>query len=154
RLEMTRGIHAVLQSYESVYHDVVRRAGKLTFSDVQRLLVPSENGPGVLSQDPEDDRRLYIDFRLDAEIDHWLLDEFQCTGFGLWSVLRNLVEEALKHPTGGRSLFNVGDVRQASYAWRDGHPRLFREIFDHHNAVRPGTIQVEHLVQSWRSGPA
>ncbi|HTO02337.1 MAG TPA: UvrD-helicase domain-containing protein [Opitutus sp.] len=154
RLEMTRGIHAVLQSYESVYHDVVRRAGKLTFSDVQRLLVPSENGPGALSQNPEDDRRLYIDFRLDAEIDHWLLDEFQDTSFGQWSVLRNLVDEALQDPTGGRSFFYVGDVKQAIFAWRDGDPRLFREIFDHYNEVRPGTIQLEHLVKSWRSGPA
>lgn len=154
RLEMTRGVHAVLQSYESVYHDAVRRAGKLTFSDVQRLLVPSENGPNALSQNPEDDRRLYIDFRLDAEIDHWLLDEFQDTSYGQWSVLRNLVDEALQDPTGRRSFFYVGDVKQAIFAWRDGDPRLFREIFDHYNEVRPGTIQLEHLVRSWRSGPA
>src|SRR5881394_2534226 len=38
--EVTRGIHAVLQSYETVYHGAVRREGKLTFADVQRLLAP------------------------------------------------------------------------------------------------------------------
>jgi len=98
-----------------------------------------------LSRNAEDDRRLFIDFRLDAEIDHWLLDEFQDTSFGQWSVLRNLVDEALQDPTGARSFFFVGDVKQAIFAWREGDPRLFREIFDHYNAVRPGTIAEEQL---------
>ena len=96
RLEITRGIHAVLGGYEAVYHDAVRRAGKLTFADVQRLLEPGADGARVLSRDAADDRRLFIDFRLDAEIDHWLLDEFQDTSFGQWSVLRNLIDEAVR----------------------------------------------------------
>ena len=154
RIEITRGIHAVLRSYEAVYHDAVRRAGKLTFGDVQRLLVPSENGPSALSRDAEDDRRLFIDFRLDAEIDHWLLDEFQDTSFGQWSVLKNLIDEVLQDPTGGRSFFYVGDVKQAIFSWREGDPRLFREIFDYYNAARPGIITEQRLVRSWRSGPA
>ena len=154
RMEMTRGIHAVLQGYESIYHEAVRRTGKLTFGDVQRLLMPSPQGPYPLSQDDQKEQRLFIDFRLDAEIDHWLLDEFQDTSYGQWSVLRNLIDEALQDPTGARSLFYVGDVKQAIFAWREGDPRLFREIFNHYNAVRPGIIAEEHLIKSWRSGPA
>ncbi len=178
RLEMTRGIHAVLQGYEAVYHDAVRRAGKLTFGDVQRLLMPGGEAPSLSSgsgrrvseeesrQDagaPADDRRqlaaaaaeerLAIDYRLDAGIDHWLLDEFQDTSFGQWSVLRNLIDEVVQDPTGTRSFFYVGDVKQAIFAWREGDPRLFREIFNHYNAAHPGTIAEEHLVRSWRSGP-
>ena len=49
--------------------------------------------------------RLFIDYRLDAEIDHWLLDEFQDTSVGHWSVLRNLVDEAVQDPSGERSFF-------------------------------------------------
>lgn len=189
RLEMTCGIYAVLAAYETVYHDVVRRAGKLTFADAQRLLLPVEGAPmlssraardtrwerqdagsglgeeaeqGLLPLDLPDaatqsdlgDRRLLIDYRLDGEIDHWLLDEFQDTSFGQWSVLRNLIDEAVQDPTGARSFFYVGDVKQAIFAWRDGDPRLFREIFNHYNAMRPGAIAEEHLVNSWRSGPA
>ncbi len=161
RLEMTRGIHAVLDAYESVYHDAVRRAGKLTFGDVQRLLQPDTGAP-VLSASAEaaaeraerEEARLAIDYRLDGEIDHWLLDEFQDTSFGQWSVLRNLIDEAVQDPTGARSFFYVGDVKQAIYTWREGDPRLFREIFDRYNATQPGTIAEEHLVRSWRSGPA
>jgi len=153
RLETTRGIHAVLHGYEAFYHDAVRRAGKLTFGDVQRLLEPGGGGARPLSRDASDGSRLFIDFRLDAEIDHWLLDEFQDTSFGQWSVLKNLIDEAVQDPSGARSFFYVGDVKQAIFAWREGDPRLFREIFDHYNRARPGTIAEEHLVKSWRSGP-
>ncbi len=155
RLEITRGIHAVLRSYESVYHDAVRREGKLSFGDVQRLLLPRPDGPMLGGADEgEEGGRLMIDFRLDAQFDHWLLDEFQDTSFGQWSVLRNLIDEAVQDPTGARSFFCVGDVKQAIYRWREGDPNLFREILDHYNQASPGTIAEQHLVASWRSGPA
>jgi ATP-dependent helicase/nuclease subunit A len=154
RLETTRGIFAVLRGYEEFYHDAVRRAGKLTFADVQRLLAPGGGGARPLTRDADATDRLFIDYRLDAEIDHWLLDEFQDTSFGQWSVLRNLIDEAVQDPAGGRSFFCVGDVKQAIFTWREGDPRLFQEIFDHYNAARPGTIEKKHLAKSWRSGPA
>ncbi len=153
RLETTRGIFDVLRGYETFYHDAVRRAGKLTFADVQRLLAPG-GGARLLTREAEAADRLYIDYRLDAEIDHWLLDEFQDTSFGQWSVLRNLIDEAVQDAAGARSFFCVGDVKQAIYTWREGDPRLFREIFNHYNAARPGAIAEQHLFSSWRSGPA
>jgi ATP-dependent helicase/nuclease subunit A len=186
RLEMTRGIFAVLRSYEANYHDAVRRAGRLTFADVQRLLAPValasgasrvasasdewQNNEGAQAELPLDivghpppalatqpdaaERRLLLDYRLDAEIDHWLLDEFQDTSFGQWSILQNLIDEVVQDTEGGRSFFCVGDVKQAIYAWREGDPRLFREIFNHYNAAAPGAIEEQYLVASWRSGPA
>lgn len=155
RLEMTQGMFAVLRGYEEVYDGAVRRVGRLTFADVQRLLRPDTSGGArMLSREAAEAARLFIDWRLDAQIDHWLLDEFQDTSFGQWSVLRNLVDEAVQDPTGARSFFYVGDVKQAIYAWREGDARLFREIFDHYNASAPGTIQEERRDKSWRSGPA
>jgi len=151
RLETTRGIHAVLRGYEQTYHALVRRAGRMTFSDVQRLLAPAAGAP-ALSGEPGEDR-LFIDYRLDAEIDHWLLDEFQDTSFGQWSVLRNLIDEVVQDPAGVRSFFCVGDVKQAIYTWREGDPRLFREILGHYTAAAPGAIATRHLDESWRSGP-
>ncbi len=152
-LESTRGIHAVLAGYDAVYHDRVRRAGRLTFADLQRLLQPSGSGAAPLSGEAGEDR-LYIDYRLDGGADHWLLDEFQDTSFGQWSILRPLIDEVVQDPTRSRSFFYVGDVKQAIFGWREGDPRLFREIFDHYNANGEGTISERHLVQSWRSGPA
>jgi ATP-dependent exoDNAse (exonuclease V) beta subunit len=155
RLETTQGIHAVLRAYESIYHTAVRRRGRLTFSDVQRLLLPDRNGDMLARSGVDDDHgRLMIDFRLDAQFDHWLLDEFQDTSFGQWSVLRNLIDEAVQDAAGQRTFFCVGDVKQAIYTWREGDPRLFREIYEHYNRAAPGTIKEQHLVKSWRSSPA
>lgn len=155
RLETTRGIYAVLRSYDEVYHATVRRAGKLTFSDVQRLLMPAAGGPRLSQGDEFDDeaQRLQIDYRLDAETDHWLLDEFQDTSFGQWSVLRNLIDEVVQDTEGRRSFFCVGDVKQAVFAWREGDPQLFQEIYRHYNMMVPGAIEQRPLVDSWRSGP-
>jgi ATP-dependent exoDNAse (exonuclease V) beta subunit len=152
RLETTRGIHAVLHNYESTYEGEVRRAGKLTFADVQRLLMPGR-APVLTGEAHAGSGRLFIDYRLDAEIDHWLLDEFQDTSVGQWSVLSNLVDEAVQDPSAERSFFCVGDVKQAIFTWREGDPRLFQDILDHYNEMAPGTIAEEKLVNSWRSGP-
>jgi ATP-dependent exoDNAse (exonuclease V) beta subunit len=152
RIATTRGIHAVLCGYDRVYHDMVRRAGKLTFADVQRLLLP-DGAAGELTRDGGKDSRLFIDYRLDAEIDHWLLDEFQDTSYGQWSVLRNLIDEVVQDTGGTRSFFCVGDIKQAIFAWREGDPHLFREIFEHYNAAAPGAVVTRHLTDSWRSGP-
>ncbi len=151
RLETTRGIHAVVHGYEQTYHALVRRAGRLTFADVQRLLDP-EAGTPVLSSEAGRDR-LFVDYRLDAKFDHWLLDEFQDTSYGQWSVLKNLIDEAVQDPAGERSFFCVGDVKQAIYTWREGDPRLFAEIRRHYTAAAPGAIATRHLDESWRSGP-
>jgi len=157
RLEMTRGLFAVLRGYERIYHDAVRRGGRLTFADVQRLLLPAAGGPALASgrrRGDGDDTRLAIDWRLDTQFDHWLLDEFQDTSFAQWSVLRNLVDEAVQDPEGRRSFFYVGDVKQAIFSWREGDPRLFREIFDHYNRGGANSIDEVQLNRSWRSGPA
>lgn len=152
-LEMTRGIYAVLHGYEAIYHDAVRREGRLTFGDVQRLLQP--DGPGAwLANGGAEDHRLAIDYRLDGRFDHWLLDEFQDTSFGQWTILRNLVDEAVQDTTGQRTFFCVGDVKQAIYAWREGDARLFGDILNHYTEAAPGAVTEEHLVESWRSGPA
>lgn len=154
RLEVTQGVFAVLRGYEEVYDLAVRRAGRLTFSDVQRLLRPdTPDGARLLTREAAAEARLFIDWRLDAQIDHWLLDEFQDTSFGQWSVLRNLIDEAVQDPTAARSFFYVGDVKQAIFAWREGDSRLFREIFNHYNAAAPGSIREERLDKSYRSNP-
>jgi len=150
RLEMTRGLFAVLRGYETVYHDAVRRGGRLTFADVQRLLLPAAGAPVLGGGDDAGERRLLLDWRLDAQFDHWLLDEFQDTSYAQWSILRNLLDEAVQDAEGRRSLFYVGDVKQAIFAWREGDPRLFREIFNHYH----GALAEEHLTNSYRSGPA
>jgi len=173
RVAMTRGIYAMLAAYEATYDVQVRRAGRLTFADVERQLLPAQLGTGLGAEAGE--QRLLLDYRLDAQIDHWMLDEFQDTSFGQWSILRNLIDEVIQDPDGRRSFFYVGDVKQAIYAWRGGDPRLFGEVFSHYNAALSGAdggderesasvsgdpcdsvrggVAERHLDESWRSGP-
>ncbi|MFO8011593.1 MAG: UvrD-helicase domain-containing protein [Dehalococcoidia bacterium] len=150
-LERTRGIYRVLDQYEQFYSDM-RRLGKLTFDDVQYLLTSSNihSGGMLLSRVPSEECRLYIDYRLDCKLDHWLLDEFQDTSDLQWEVLRNLVDEILQDQSGERSFFYVGDVKQAIYGWRGGNARLFGKVLDHYGDV----IQRKPLSTSFRSsGP-
>jgi ATP-dependent helicase/nuclease subunit A len=158
KLRQTRGIWMVLNQYEQAYSRLVRLRGKLTFYDLQLILGGGENLDQqrlLLTQRPGSRDRLRIDYRLDSRYDHWLLDEFQDTSYLQWSVIENLIDEAVQDQSGQRSLFQVGDLKQAIYAWRGGDVTLFDDIRDHYN--RKG--EAERIVQrplndSWRSGPA
>lgn len=152
-LESTRGLHRVLEHYEAVYDAWTRRTGQFTFSDAQFLLTGSnrDSGGRVLSREAGVEGRLYIDYRLDAGLDHWLLDEFQDTSDLQWAAISNLVDELLQDASGRRSFFYVGDVKQAIYSWRRGNPRLFGQILKQYGKDR---IHQEDLSTSYRSGEA
>jgi len=153
--ERTRGIWTLLNQYESVYGEKVRRRGQLTFLDIELLLAGEDlfhSGPGpVLSQMQDRDDRLQIDYRLDARYDHWMLDEFQDTSYTQWKAIANLIDEVVQDTSGTRTLFQVGDIKQAIYAWRGGDTRLFDDIAEHYNAHEE-LIQPRSLNVSWRSG--
>ncbi len=140
----TDGFADLVAMWEEVYAEVTRRTGRYSFSDVTALLA----GDAVMSRSPE--ARLYIDYRLDARIDHWLLDEFQDTSDDQWRAFENLVDEAVQDPEGRRSFFYVGDIKQAIYAWRGGNAELFDRV-----AARYGpALEARSLTKSFRSAPA
>ncbi|HRQ87724.1 MAG TPA: UvrD-helicase domain-containing protein [Bacteroidia bacterium] len=155
KLSRTRGVGDLLRQYETAYARQVRRRGLLTFHDVQLILAAREPDDGVampvFTQSPDEDARLRIDYRLDARYDHWLLDEFQDTSPLQWKVIENLVDEVVQDTSGTRSLFQVGDLKQAIYAWRGGDTRLFSDIAARYNANEE-RLQRRHLDISWRSG--
>jgi len=148
-LRRTQGIYQVLYQYEQLYDEMIRRRGQLTFTDAQYLLTAANefSSGSVLSRMPEHEARLYIDYRLDCKLDHWLLDEFQDTSDLQWEVLRNLADEILQDASGQRSFFYVGDVKQAIYGWRGGNARLFGRILEQYQ----GRIEQTPLSVSFRS---
>lgn len=155
KLARTRGVRELLHHYEAAYAGEVRRRGLLTFQDVQLLLAgrgegDAEDSP-IFTQIPGDDERLRIDYRLDARYDHWLLDEFQDTNLLQWRVIENLIDEVVQDTSGTRSLFQVGDLKQAIYAWRGGDTRLFTDIAARYNEHEE-RVKRRHLDISWRSG--
>ena len=135
-IRRTKGIYSVLSQYEDVYDSQMRTYGKFTFDDAQYLLTEanSYSDGALISRDANEDGRLYIDYRLDCKLDHWLLDEFQDTSDLQWSVLSNLADEILQDDSGSRSFFYVGDVKQAIYGWRGGNAGLFGNILKQYGA--------------------
>ena len=113
RLETARGLHALLAAFEGEYARRVRARGRLTFGDVPRLVasLPAE-------------ARLALEYRLDARIRQWALDEFQDTSHEQWAALGNLVDEAVQSD-GEKGVFVVGDCKQAIYGWRNGDVAIF-----------------------------
>ena len=137
KLELARGVFTLISAFERDYDRKVRRAGKLVFEDVPRLLkaLPPET-------------RLALEFRLDSRIRAWALDEFQDTSREQWAALGNLVDEAWQSD-GEKSLFVVGDRKQAIYGWRNGDVGIFENLL----ANSPPDTRGE-LKKTYRSGPA
>ena len=87
-------------------------------------------------------------FRLDHQIQHLLLDEFQDTSLKQWDVIRPFALKSTQDdPT--RSFFCVGDLKQAIYRWRGG----VAEIFDLIESELPNISEGESLTLSYRSSP-
>ncbi|MEA1982324.1 MAG: RecB-like helicase, partial [Campylobacterota bacterium] len=111
---------------------------ELSFSDVTALVYQ------ILHR-IDDSEFLY--FRLDAKIEHMLLDEFQDTSIVQYEILRPLIEEI----TSGSGVFEngsfffVGDVKQSIYRFRGGVSALFGEV------VTQNTTEVEKLLTNYRS---
>jgi len=134
RCETARGIHTLVSSFETDYAKKIRQAGQLVFADVPRLIL-----------NLGEEARLALEYRLDAKIRAWALDEFQDTSREQWKALRGLVEEA-KQSAGEKSVFVVGDRKQAIYGWRNGDVGIFR------GEREGGAYAVDELRKSWRYG--
>ncbi|MDH4944394.1 RecB-like helicase [Sulfurimonas sp. C5] len=111
---------------------------ELSFSDVTLLVYE------ILHR-LDDSEFLY--FRIDATIEHMLLDEFQDTSIIQYEILKPLINEI----TSGNgvaengSFFFVGDVKQSIYRFRGGVSALFGEVAKQNNT------QIEKLRVNYRS---
>ncbi len=90
--------------------------------------------------------------RLGERLHHLLVDEFQDTSADQWRAMLPLALECLAK---GGSLFYVGDVKQAIYAWRGGDARLFDQVGrDEELTAVSGGLDACTLPDNWRSAPA
>ena len=111
---------------------------ELSFSDVTLLVYE------ILHR-LNDSEFLY--FRLDANIEHMLLDEFQDTSILQYEILKPLIQEI----TSGQGVFDagsfffVGDVKQSIYRFRGGVSALFGEV------VQENGTEVKKLLTNYRS---
>ncbi len=154
-VEKTNGLFNLLEYYDRAYEKESRESGRFSFSDIQYLLALGDISRNILPISRErKEGRLFIDYRMDSRLDHWLLDEFQDTSDLQWAIFSNLVSELVQGDPEGRerSFFYVGDVKQSVYRWRGGNPGLFLDIQKQYN--RAGTvIRSESIAKTYRCSP-
>ena len=141
-LARSKALREFMATFEESYHALTRGRGMMTFSDVTDLLAGQSEGDGWTTS---------VGYRIDSTLDHWLLDEFQDTSRLQWKVLGSFVDEVIQDAGGERSLFYVGDTKQAIYSWRGGDPRLFFEIFERNNQGSEPRLFERDLRVSYRS---
>jgi ATP-dependent helicase/nuclease subunit A len=82
----------------------------------------------------------WVQYKLDARIDHLLVDEFQDTNPTQWRLLLPLLEELAAGDAGrDRSVFLVGDRKQSIYSFRRANPTLLETAsawLEQHRAAR------------------
>jgi len=136
-------LFSLLDIYIEAKMMVAKEDEELSFDDITYLvfyLLKNESNKGRINSD-------FLYFRLDASINHMLLDEFQDTSTIQFEILRPLIEE-MTSGQGSKersSLFLVGDVKQSIYRFRGGKKELFYAVTDHFD------VKVDQLRTNYRS---
>lgn len=118
--DRTRTLYLLLGFYMQQLKELKSRQGIFTFTDIKRLF-ESYSLDSMLNE---------IYFRIDCQISHVLLDEFQDTSSHEWRVIKPIVAEVLAKASSDHSFFCVGDVKQAIYGWRGGVAEIFDALED------------------------
>jgi len=120
---------------ETAFDEAQRRMGAYRFEDVTYML------GGDDAAGSRDD----LHYRLDQQVQHILLDEFQDTALEQWRALSPLAEELLSGHLEERAGVIVADPKQSIYGWRGARPELVRQV-----GARYG-LTGETMDRSWRS---
>lgn len=137
--------HAVVSRYVRLK----RAANSVDFDDMIRLAANLLGQPGMPG---------YVAWKLDNRFDHVLVDEAQDTNDLQWRIVRQLVADyftAADQADGRlRTLFVVGDLKQAIYGFQGTDPRIFASERARISPHMPDSIAAVPLDLSFRSGPA
>ncbi|MGB0766395.1 MAG: UvrD-helicase domain-containing protein [Phycisphaeraceae bacterium] len=136
--EQTRATYELLDLFHHRYKSLRLRERVLLFSDLTHALAEGLPNLGDAGIDE-------LCYRLDARVTHLLLDEFQDTSLKQWAVLEPFAQQIAATSDASRSLFVVGDAKQAIYGWRGGCAELFDAV-----EALPG-VTTQTLSKSWRS---
>jgi ATP-dependent exoDNAse (exonuclease V) beta subunit len=99
--DQTAAMRDLLQLFGEHYEALKARRGAMTFSDVTHAMGRAEE-LGTLQD---------IGFRLDGQLHHLLLDEFQDTSIPQWRALEPIAKEIVSNAPPERTFFCVGDVK-------------------------------------------
>jgi len=110
------------QAFARAYTQAKRASGVADFNDL------IDWTRGLLAQPGMGD---WVRYKLDLQIDHVLVDEAQDTNAAQWEIIEQLVEEFFSGSSEAeqrsRTLFMVGDLKQAIYGFQGTDPARFSE---------------------------
>jgi ATP-dependent helicase/nuclease subunit A len=143
--------------YAAAYAAAKRRIGGVDFDDLIRATVALLQRPGMGD---------WVRFKLDQATDHVLIDEAQDTNPQQWAIVRALADEFFAgegaRPGVQRTLFTVGDYKQAIFGFQGTSPLFFQAAHIHferqargdpefHADARPlDTLSLSHSFRSTR----
>jgi ATP-dependent helicase/nuclease subunit A len=140
------------QAYSDAYAAAKRNAGVVDFNDMIRHTVSllTQSGMGE-----------WIRLKLDQSTDHILIDEAQDTNEAQWDIVKALTGEFFAgdgaKPNVGRTIFTVGDYKQAIFGFQGTNPEEFskaQDFFNEQAAQLDEEILDLSLARSFRSGQA
>ena len=103
----------------------------------------------------DDETPTDLSLRLDYQISHILLDEFQDTSINQYRLLLKLTRGWSEHnredSSNPRTLFIVGDPMQSIYGFRDADVSLFLKVME--EGLGPLKLTTLFLTQNFRSAP-
>ena len=129
------------------------RSGLLDFDDM------IARAAAMLGQDGMGD---WVRFKLDERIDHILVDEGQDTNARQWAITRAIADEFFagrgqRENDAPRTLFAVGDYKQAIFSFQGSDPKVFDASREHFEGLARDSGEPFHdvpLAESFRSGGA
>ena len=130
------------QAFASAYTQAKRAAGVADFNDLidwTRSLLAT---PGMGD---------WVRYKLDRDVDHVLVDEAQDTNAAQWEIIESIVGEYFSGSTESgqrcRTLFMVGDFKQAIYGFQGTDPQRFREARQHFKRLAEGLSEGEAAIE-------
>ena len=160
--DMAAGLRAG-QAFAAAYTNAKRSAGVADFDD---LIAWTR---GLLAQPGIGD---WVRFKLDRRTDHILVDESQDTNRAQWDIVQALAAEYFSGSSEAeqarRTIFMVGDFKQAIYSFQGTDPAEFRRaadwVRDQSEALRGAALEADapappdhrelSIEASFRSAPA
>ncbi|MEP7350468.1 MAG: double-strand break repair helicase AddA [Sphingorhabdus sp.] len=100
----------------------------------------------------------WVRYKLDRQIDHILVDEAQDTNKAQWDIIRALSDDFYsgfgQRPEKNRTVFSVGDFKQAIYGFQGTAPERYREAGEEFaDRINAADLELQKLAlsQSFRS---
>jgi ATP-dependent helicase/nuclease subunit A len=131
--EQTAATFDILEMFDNQFAELKREQRCVEFDDITRVLADATLGTNAAR----------LAHRLNATVDHLLLDEFQDTSSQQWQVLEPLARDITGNSQ-QRSFFCVGDEKQAIYGWRGGVAGIFGTLEERLDGLAHQDLKVSY----------